>query len=478
MSDSRVGPTDSTLLEALPTPIYLTDEEGRITYCNSAAEEFWGTRPEIGTGRWCGAWRLFTLEGAPLPHDQCPMATTLKTGNSVRGVEAIAERPNGTRIRFLSFPTLIRDASGAIMGAVNLLMDVTELRQSEADSRHLAAILSSSEDIIISKTLQGQITFWNAVATRIFGYSPEEMVGQNITRIVPTELLDEEKEVLARLQRGERIEHYETVRVAKDGRRIDVSLTVSPLRDKSGKIVGASKVARDITARKAAENSQALLLGELSHRVKNTLATVQAIATQSVRRSRNPADFLASFTGRILSLARAHDRLSETRWEGVELAALVRDQVLLGVADERIVYNGPALTLDPQPALHFAMILHELGTNARKYGALSVPAGRLSIDWRVERGKKRALRFRWEERGGPRPAIAPEFGFGTRLIKESLLAHGGKSAIEYPATGLVCELTLPLSDSNQRSGAYSLPAGMTTPVRGVDRNIRARRSTH
>jgi PAS domain S-box-containing protein len=459
MTDTRVGPTDRILLEALPVAIYVTDAEGSITYYNSAAAEFWGTRPEIGTDKWCGSWRLFTLEGDPLPHDQCPMALTLKTGNPVRGVEAIAERPDGTRIRFLSFPTPLRDAAGTIIGAINLMMDVTEQRRSEADSRHLAAILSSSEDIIISKTLQGQITFWNAVAARTFGYSSEEMIGQNITRIVPPELLDEEKDVLARLQRGERLEHYETVRVARDGRRINVSLTVSPLRDKSGKIIGASKVARDITPRKAAENSQKLLLGELSHRVKNTLATVQAIATQSLRRSRNPAEFLASFTGRILSLSRAHDLLSDTRWEAVDLGTLVRDQVLLGVSDERIVFRGPALRLDPQPALHVAMILHELGTNARKYGALSVPAGHLSIDWRVEpRVKDRALRLHWEEGGGP-PATAPgEFGFGTRLIKESLGAHGGKAAIEYTPTGVVCDLTLPLGDSNKRSGAYSLPA--------------------
>ena len=419
--------TDNALLEALPAAVYVTDAEGRITYYNAAAAAFWGAEPTIGTDKWCGSWRLYRIDGTPLPHDQSPMAVALRTGEPVRGVEAIAERRDGTRIRFLASPTPLRDQSNAVIGA-------------------------------ISKTLDGQVTFWNASAMRIFGYSASEMIGENITKIIPSELLDEEKYVLARLRGGERIDHYETVRVAKDGRRVDISLTVSPLHDKSGKVIGASKVARDITEQKQAEKSQLLLMGELSHRVKNTLATVQAIATQSLRRSRDPADFLTSFTGRILALARAHDLLSETRWEGIELGALIRDQVLLGVADDRVAWSGPALTLDAQPALHTAMVLHELGTNARKHGALSLPKGRLSIEWQIVATKKgRELQVQWKETGGP-PAVAPVgSGFGTRLIEESLLPHGGEAVIMYAATGLSCELRLPLPEPKQRSGAYRMP---------------------
>ena len=450
--------TDNALLEALPAAVYVTDAEGRITYYNAAAAAFWGAEPTIGTDKWCGSWRLYRIDGTPLPHDQSPMAVALRTGEPVRGVEAIAERRDGTRIRFLPSPTPLRDQSNAVIGAINLLVDVTELRQAEADSRRLASVVASTDDAIVSKTLDGQVTFWNASAMRIFGYSASEMIGENITKIIPSELLDEEKYVLARLRGGERIDHYETVRVAKDGRRVDISLTVSPLHDKSGKVIGASKVARDITEQKQAEKSQLLLMGELSHRVKNTLATVQAIATQSLRRSRDPADFLTSFTGRILALARAHDLLSETRWEGIELGALIRDQVLLGVADDRVAWSGPALTLDAQPALHTAMVLHELGTNARKHGALSLPKGRLSIEWQIVATKKgRELQVQWKETGGP-PAVAPVgSGFGTRLIEESLLPHGGEAVIMYAATGLSCELRLPLPEPKQRSGAYRMP---------------------
>ena len=450
--------TDNVLLEALPAAVYVTDAEGHITYYNTAAAAFWGTEPAIGTDKWCGSWRLYSMDGTPLPHDQSPMAVTVKTGDPVRGVEAIAERRDGTRVRFLPFPTPLRDQSGAVVGAINLLVDVTELRQAEADSRRLASIVASTDDAIVGKTLDGQVTFWNASATRIFGYDASEMIGENITKIIPSELLDEEEYVLARLQAGERIDHYETVRVSKGGRRVDISLTVSPLHDKSGKVIGASKVARDITEQKQAEKSQLLLEGELSHRVKNTLATVQAIATQSLRRSRDPADFLTSFTDRILALARAHDLLSETRWEGIELGALIRNQVLLGVVDDRVTWSGPAVTIDAQPALHAAMVLHELGSNARRHGALSVPKGRLSVAWQiVGTTRGRELHVQWKETGGP-PAVAPVgSGFGTRLIEESLLAHGGHALIEYGATGLSCELLLPLPESKQRSGAYRMP---------------------
>jgi len=291
--------TRTELLEALPVAVYTTDAHGRITFYNRAAAELWGHHPEIGSSQWCGSWRLYWPDGRPLPRGECPMAVALKEGREVRGVEAIAERPDGTRVRFLPYPTPLRDASGRLVGAINLLMDVTEQHDAELESARLAAIVVSSDDAIISKTLDGRITSWNAGATRIFGYEASEMIGESILRIIPPELHGEEREILARLQRGERIDHYETVRVAKDGRRVDVSLTVSPLRDRSGKVVGASKVGRDITDRKRAEKMQRVLTDELAHRVKNTLATVQAIANQSLVRAKSPTDFVSSFAGRI-----------------------------------------------------------------------------------------------------------------------------------------------------------------------------------
>ena len=227
------------LLEALPVAVYTTDAQGRITYFNEAAADLWGHHPQLGTDQWCGSWRLYWPDGRPLPHDECPMAMTLKQGRPIRGLEANAERPDGTRIRFLPYPTPLRDASGQLVGAINLLVDVTERHQADLESARLAAIVASSDDAIISKTVEGRITSWNAGATRIFGHKAEEMIGQPITRIIPLELHEDEKEILARIKRGEHVDHYETVRVAKDGRTIDISLTVSPLRDKSATVIDA-----------------------------------------------------------------------------------------------------------------------------------------------------------------------------------------------------------------------------------------------
>src|SRR5262249_13644192 len=364
------------LLEALPVAVYTTDREGRITFYNRAAAELWGRNPEIGSCQWCGSWRLYWSDGRRMRHDQCPMAIALKEGREVRGVEAIAERPDGTRVRFRPFPTPLRDPSGALIGAINLLMDITEEHDAYLESERHAAIVLSSDDAIISKTLEGRITSWNAGATRIFGYGASEMIGQSILRIIPPELHGEEQTILARLRQGERIDHYETVRVAKDGRRIDISLTVSPLRDRSGKVIGASKVGRDITDRKRAEKLQRVLTDELSHRVKNTLATVRAIASQSLMRAKSSGDFVSGFTGRLQALANAHTLLTRTQMQGADVMALVSEQVLVGAANgDKISCSGPSLMLDPQTAVHLALVLHELATNARKYGSLSVPSG-------------------------------------------------------------------------------------------------------
>ena len=248
----------AALLQALPVAIYTTDPAGRITFFNDAAAAFWGQRPEPGT-RWCGSWRLYHSDGRAMPHDECPMALTLREGRPVHGVEAIAERPDGQRVRFQAWPSLLTDEDGRITGAINLLIDLTDRREADIQLARLAAIVSTSNDAIISKTLEGRITSWNAGATRIFGFTANEMIGQPITRIIPVERHGEEREILARLSRGEMIDHYETVRVTKDGRKVDISLTVSPLRDRLGTIIGASKVARDITDRKRFEIQQRLL---------------------------------------------------------------------------------------------------------------------------------------------------------------------------------------------------------------------------
>ena len=182
------------------------------------------------------------------------MAVTLREGRAIRGEEIVIERPDGTRRRVLPYPEPIYTA-GVVVGAVNMLIDVSELRQAERDIAHLAAIVTSTDDAIISKNLQGIVTSWNGAAERLFGYTAEEMIGQPVSRLIPPDRPNEEPEILARIGRGESIAHYETIRRRKDGTEFHAWLSVSPLIDHHGKIIGASKIARDITEQKRWEEA-------------------------------------------------------------------------------------------------------------------------------------------------------------------------------------------------------------------------------
>src|SRR5204862_6834931 len=154
-------------------------------------------------------------------------------------------------------------------------------RRGEQTSRLLASIIETSDDAIVSKDTNGIVTSWNNGAERVFGYTADEMIGKPIMTLVPPDRHDEEPEILERIRRGERFDHYETVRQRKDGRLVDISLTISPLKDAAGKVVGASKIARDITERKQAQARNELLTHEIQHRTKNLFAVVQAVVARS-----------------------------------------------------------------------------------------------------------------------------------------------------------------------------------------------------
>jgi PAS domain S-box-containing protein len=243
------------LIQALPAAVYTTDERGRITLYNQAAVTLWGRDPEVGKDLWCGSWKIFRPDGTPLPLDECPMAVTLREGRAIRGEEIVIERPDGTRRHVLPNPEPMRNVQGVVIGTINMLVDITDRKQAERAMVHLAAIVMSSEDAIISKNLQGIVTSWNGAAERLFGYTADEMIGQPVSRLIPSDLQDEETGILQRIGRGESIEQYETIRVRKDGTAFPISLTVSPLIDLHGRIIGASKIARNITEQKRVEEA-------------------------------------------------------------------------------------------------------------------------------------------------------------------------------------------------------------------------------
>ena len=452
-AERQTGPTTTAgdlsagrVLDAIPAGVYLTDPAGRLTYYNEAAAALWGRHPELGKAEWCGSWRLYTPGGAPMPHGECPMAIALKERRPLSGLEAIVERPDGSRVTLLVHPSPIFGDGGELIGGVNIFTDISNRTEAERATSLLASIVELSHDAIVSKDLDGIIVSWNQAAQRLFGYTADEAVGRSITMLIPPERLDEEPGILARVRRGERIEHYETVRRRKDGTLIDISITVSPVKDRSGRIVGASKIARDITERRRAQEQQKLLLNEMKHRVKNTLATAQAIASQSIKSA--SAEDRAEFNARLQALARAHDLLTPENWSRAPLADVIRTALepFREKHDTRFVVGGAeGLWLDANKAALLAMGLHELATNAVKYGALSSDDGMVHVHWEAPTPRDTEcsrVRVVWREKGGP-PVTPPERkGFGSMLIERALHNELGSAAIYFAPEGVTCTLEI------------------------------------
>lgn len=319
--------------------------------------------------------------------------------------------------------------------------EIEQHRRAEQVERRLAAIVESCDDAIISKDLNGVIQTWNRGAERLFGYEPEQVIGKPITILIPEDRQHEEPAILERIRRGERVEHYETVRQRKDGSPLEISLTISPIEDPDGRIIGASKVARDITERRRAEAHKELLLNEMKHRIKNSLATVQALAMQTMRHA--PADELAMFVARLHALAGVHELLTFQDWNRARVGEIVRRALRPFEEKHRqhFLIEGPeAASLDATRSVSLSMAVHELATNAVKYGALSNGSGQVHIAWQTAPDDR--LKLRWQETGGP-PVKPPERkGFGSRLIERALEGELGGARLEFAPEGVTCTLEI------------------------------------
>jgi len=337
------------------------------------------------------------------------------------------------------------DETGKPWRMPGVAVDISDRKRAELTSARLAAIVESSDDAIISKNLDGIITSWNIGAQRLFGYSAQEVIGKSLTLLIPADRQDEEPDILARIRNGERVEHFETIRRRKDGSLADISLTVSPIRNSDGHVIGASKIARDITERKAAERLNDTLLREMKHRLKNNLSTVLAIARQSFRGHGSESDDFRKFEARLLALSNGHDLITRDNWESAKLKDVVA-QLLTMHGRQRFETDGPDLRLSPKSALALRLALHELATNAAKYGALSVPTGRVLIKWSIKHDSSTGLIFRWQEQNGPEVRPPSRKGFGSQLIERVLAGElQGKAQITFDPTGIVCEIDAPLS---------------------------------
>lgn len=311
----------------------------------------------------------------------------------------------------------------------------------------LAAIIDGSDDAIISKDLTGNIRSWNHGATRLFGFGPEEAIGRPVTMLIPDDRLDEEPVILAEIRAGNRVEHFETMRRRKDGALVDISLTISPIRNQQGLIVGASKIARDITERREAQMQQNLLIGEMNHRVKNLFAVASAIVSLSMRSAASPDEVPQAIQGRLASLARAHD-LTMANWQGEEggsrpatsFLALIRTLLAPYDAPGRICVTGANPLVGGKALSNLALLLHEFATNAAKYGSLSVAGGRLAVHV-LEEGD--SVQVCWTETDGPATLVRNSAGFGSYLERGLTTALGASIRRDWKETGLVASLTIP-----------------------------------
>lgn len=410
--------------------------DGQIEFWNAGAERLYGFASDEAIGR-----SSHSLLQTKFPTEFAEMRSQLRNDGYWSG-ELRHVRKDGREVIVDSRQQLLADGT-----VLEVNRDVTERKQiqralyeNEERLRWVASIVDFSDDAIISKNLDGVITSWNRGSERMFGYTAEEAIGQPITIVIPRDRHAEERTILTRIRLGERIDHFETVRQRKNGSPIVVSLTVSAVKNANGEVVGASKIARDVSEQKRSQEQIATLAREAEHRSKNLLANV--IATVKLSQSDTPEGLKQAIEGRIRALANVHSLFVQTRWIGAELSAIARQELApyFEEGETRARIKGPQVLLEPNVAQSVAVILHELATNAAKYGSLSLASGRIDLSWSHE--SEGRLELRWTETGGPPVQTPTREGFGGRIIKQMAEQLKGAAQFEWHAEGLGCEINL------------------------------------
>jgi len=324
------------------------------------------------------------------------------------------------------------------------------LADAASEARYRAIVDTAVDAIVVIDEL-GRIAAFNPAAERLFGYPSNEIVGQNVHRLMPEPYHAEHDGYLSRYREtGERRIigiGREVSGQRSDGSTFPLELSIAEWWEGGKRFF--TGVMRDVTDRRQAEELQRLMINELNHRVKNTLATVQSVAGQTLRNAEDLDEARESLTLRLLALARGHDILTRESWDGAELADVVAAVVAAHGEAERFLIEGPGVRLAPKAALALSMALHELMTNASKYGALSNAEGRVRLSWRrIKDEPTERLKLRWEELDGPPVNIPTRQGFGTRLITGGLARElGGEVRLDYPAGGVICEIDAELRET-------------------------------
>ena len=441
------------LLGALPAAIYVTDAAGRITYCNPGAAELWGMVPKLGADKWCDIARFYHADGKPMRLPDCPTQIALHEGRAVRGCEALMERRDGTRVYIMPNPTPLRDAAGSILGAVNMTVDISERKEAEL------ALAERDLQLALAGKAARVGSFAYDTDTELIqvsqGYAVIHALSEGTTEIPrstwragvhPEDLvrLDAQRDRVWLERRREDNAEYRVVHADGETRWIESRSFTSYDHDgRPQRVVGVNI---DITERKRAEEHQRVLVAELDHRVKNVLATVSAIISRTQAGNQPAAAYAAALDGRIRSMSSTHELLSQGRWRGIKLKELVHRELAPFASGDNTEIDGPDALLGAEAAQIMAMVLHELVTNAAKYGALSTPSGRVRVCWRwrangTQHGR---LLIEWQETGGPFVPIPDQSGYGTSVIRELLPYElGGKVELAFASHGVSCKLEIP-----------------------------------
>ena len=430
----------------------------------------------------------YSATGEALAPDQLPMQRAAATGESIEGFEHELRFSDGGHKHLLGNALPLFDAAGEVRGAVGAFVDITERRHQEERISALAAFnegaLRSLGEGVYTIDCQGLVTSMNPAAEELFGWTFAELRGKKMHDMTHHHYRDGrpfpacECAGFQVLTHEKPLKNHEDVFIHKSGAFFDVIYTITPLRDLGGKIMGLIVVFSDISKRKKREAQVQLLLREVNHRAKNMLTVVQSVARQTA--AANPKEFLERFSERVQALATSQDLLVKTEWRGVEVGELVRGQLahFRDLTGSRIELKGPSLLVSASAAQTLGMAIHELTTNAGKYGALSVAEGRVAIDWNLERDGAGGETFTisWREQGGPPVSPPSRNGFGSTVI--GVLAESSLDAkvdLDFLKTGLSWRLHCPAANiiegtrlpSAVRSGSHA-PGGSRPKVLVVE----------
>lgn len=445
---------EQTLFDALPIGVYTCDHHGQILRANRKAVELWGQAPRLldPTQRFCGSFRVESLDGVFIPPAETPMARAVLRGEAFEGVEAVVHNPDGRRWVARVTVSPLRDPDGVLVGAVNCFQDVTaeyEARQEMARWRRTFDLAMVASNMGAWRyTLADNICVYDENAQRLYGLTEARFLHDEAgveAKFHPDDMASmwsRVAEALDPLGDGRYEVEYRVRQLDGDWRWLSAwGLVEWEGQGPDRKPVAIAGASRDLTQLKNAEEHQRLLENELNHRVKNSLATVQSIAAQTLRTATDLATAREALEARIISLARAHDLLTDRSWLAAEFGAVVRG-ALEPFALARFDISGPALDIPPGHALMLSLALHELATNAAKYGALSNESGRVQVAWTIEDAR---LHLSWRESGGPAVSPPTRGGFGSRLLRDGIVRElAGQSRLDYASDGVRCEIEVTL----------------------------------